>query len=238
MNLTINRGRDITITAGAALELGQRVKISSESNGMLTCAAAGAGELHVATMLQGCASGDPGPATLRGLGITLMLAAGAIAAGARVYGAAAGKVNDVPVGECLGVALTPSTADGDQIAVLESATQATGSLDTVEAHTAGDTLTALESGSVHTNTGAAGTITIVLPPATVGLEFEFGLGAAQQLRIDPDGTETISLPSTGVPGAAGKYLVADAIGETVHLKCVVAGNWAVMGYTGTWTAEA
>jgi hypothetical protein len=108
----------------------------------------------------------------------------------------------------------------------------------VEAHTAGDTLLAAETGSAHTNTGASGTITIVLPVATVGLEFLFGVGAAQELRLDPNGSETISLPSSGVPGAAGKYLVADAVGETVHLFCAKAGNWAVLGYTGTWTAEA
>lgn len=111
-------------------------------------------------------------------------------------------------------------------------------LRTVEAHTTGDTLAVLESGSVHTNTGASGTITIALPAAAVGLEYFFRVGAAQELRIDPDGTETISLPSTGVPGAAGKYLVADAIGETVHLVCCVAGSWSVFGFTGTWSAEA
>ena len=107
----------------------------------------------------------------------------------------------------------------------------------VEAHTANDTLTTTENGTAHTNTGASGTITLALPAATVGLRFVFGVGAAQQLRIDPNGSETISLPSTGVPGAAGKYLVADAIGETVELLCLVAGNWNVIGYTGTWTAE-
>lgn len=108
----------------------------------------------------------------------------------------------------------------------------------VEAHTADDTLTTAENGTAHTNTGAAGTVVLTLPPATVGLRFTFGVGAAQALRINPDGNETISLPSSGVPGAAGKYLGADAVGETVDLVCLVAGNWAVMGYTGTWTAEA
>jgi hypothetical protein len=108
----------------------------------------------------------------------------------------------------------------------------------VEAHTANDTLTTNESGTWHTNTGAAGAITFTLPAATVGLRYGFACGAAQQLRIDPNGTETISLPSTGVPGAAGKYLVADAIGENVELACLIAGNWSVLNYTGTWTAEA
>lgn len=108
----------------------------------------------------------------------------------------------------------------------------------VEAHTAGDTLTADETGSVHTSVGASGAITLVLPAATVGLEFFFRVGAAQALQIDPNGTETIALPSTGVQGAAGKYLTANADGETVHLMCTKAGQWSVMGYTGTWEAEA
>lgn len=107
----------------------------------------------------------------------------------------------------------------------------------VEAHTADDTLTPNESGSVHSTVGASGTVVLTLPAATVGMEFFFYVGAAQELRIDPDGSELISLPSTGVPGAAGKYLTADLAGETVHLVCAVAGSWSVMGFTGTWAAE-
>lgn len=108
----------------------------------------------------------------------------------------------------------------------------------VSAHTASFSLTAQDSGTVHSNKGAAAAIVASLPAAVVGLHFRFYVGAAQELRIDPSGTETISLPSSGVAGAAGKYLVADAIGETVHLICCEAGTWSVFGYTGTWTAEA
>lgn len=108
----------------------------------------------------------------------------------------------------------------------------------MEAHTANYTLKTAENGTGHTNEGASGAITFALPPATAGLHYLFQVQAAQQLRIDPDGTETISLPSTGVAGAAGKYLVADAVGETVHICCFKPGTWAVIGYTGTWTAEA
>lgn len=133
---------------------------------------------------------------------------------------------------------SPMTATALAALTAQSIPQTKLGLRPVEAHTTGDTLTTAESGSVHTNTGASGTITIVLPAAAVGLEYFFFVGAAQQLRIDPNGTETISLPSTGVAGAAGKYLVADAVGETVHLMCCIAGSWAVMAYTGTWTAEA
>lgn len=104
--------------------------------------------------------------------------------------------------------------------------------------TADKTLTAGDSGSQISNAGASGTVVVTLPVGTPGLWFDFLVEAAQQLRIDPSGTETIALPSTGVQGAAGKYLVADALTEQVRLYCNTAGTWDVRGYTGTWTAEA
>ena len=106
----------------------------------------------------------------------------------------------------------------------------------VEHHTADDTLTVTENGTCHTNKGASGAITFALPAAVVGLRYRFYVGAAQELRIDPNGTETISLPSSGVAQAAGAYLTANAIGETVDILCCETGTWAVFGYTGTWTA--
>lgn len=123
------------------------------------------------------------------------------------------------------------------VVLADAAQTITGKKKVVEAHTAGDTLTVAESGSVHTSVGASGTVALVLPAAVVGLEYFFRVGAAQELRIDPDGTETIALPSTGVQGGAGKYLTANADGETVHLVCTKAGEWSVFGFTGTWTAE-
>ena len=93
-------------------------------------------------------------------------------------------------------------------------------------------------GKTLTNTGAAGAVTFALPAAVVGYEVFARVTAAQELRLDPNGTETIALPSTGVQGAAGKYLTANAATETVHLKCNATGTWDVLGFTGTWTAEA
>lgn len=167
-------------------------------------------------------------------GTIKMVAAGAIDQWADVYGAAAGKIDNVINGNRIGIALVAATADGDQIEVLRQPGERTRA---VEAHTAADTLTAAESGSVHTTVGATGTVIFTLLAAVVGLEFFFRVGAAQELRIDPDGTETIALPSTGVQGAGGKYLTANADGESVHLVCDKAGEWTVYGYTGTWTAE-
>lgn len=108
----------------------------------------------------------------------------------------------------------------------------------VEAHTTGDTLLAEESGSIHTNTAAGGTVTLVLPGASVGLEFLFAVGATQELRIDPAGTQAICLPSTGVPGTGGKYLASSTVGSALHLVCMVASVWHVVGFSGTWAAEA
>lgn len=108
----------------------------------------------------------------------------------------------------------------------------------VAVKTANHTAETSEVGKTFTNEGAAGAVTITLPPATVGLHYYGYVMEAQELRFDPDGTETIALPSTGAQGAAGKYLTANAEGEWVHLLCVKAGEWGVCGYAGTWTAEA
>ena len=93
------------------------------------------------------------------------------------------------------------------------------------------------SGGVFTNEGASGAAVFALGPAAVGVELTFRVMAAQELRIDPSGTETIALPSSGAQGAAGKYLTADAVGEWVRLLCVKAGQWQVIGYAGTWAHE-
>lgn len=102
--------------------------------------------------------------------------------------------------------------------------------------TADRTLTAGESGSVISNAGAAGTVTVALPAAVPGLWYQFLVEAVQQLRIDPNGTETIALPSTGVQSSAGAYIVADALTEGVTIYCNTAGSWDVLRFTGTWTA--
>ena len=105
---------------------------------------------------------------------------------------------------------------------------------TIEAHTGNDTLTAAESGSVHTNLGAAGTITLTLPAsAPAGTVFTFAVQAAQQLRIEPEAA-TIRDDSGQT---AGKYKVADAIGESLTLIADSSGNWVTIAKNGTWTEE-
>jgi len=105
---------------------------------------------------------------------------------------------------------------------------------TIEAHTADDTLTAAESGSVHSNLGATGTITLTLPPsAPQGMVFTFAVQAAQELRIDP-GMATIRDDSGQT---ADKYKEADAIGECLTVVADSNGDWATIAKNGTWTEE-
>jgi len=110
-------------------------------------------------------------------------------------------------------------------------------LRTVEAKTADYTVTTNDVGKTFTNTAASGAVTFALPAATVGQWYRFVVKAAQELRLDPNGTETISLP-TGVQQAAGKYITANAIGERISVECVKAGEWETTEDVGTWGAES
>ena len=102
--------------------------------------------------------------------------------------------------------------------------------------TANYTVLTTDVGTTFTTEGASGAVTFALPAATVGLWYRFQVGATQELRIDPNGTETIALPSTGAQSSAGAYITADAQGEGVEIQCVKAGAWVVRSYIGTWTA--
>jgi hypothetical protein len=107
---------------------------------------------------------------------------------------------------------------------------------TLEDHTAGDTLTASESQSVHTNAGASGSVTLVLPAAAVGLAFEFVVLAVQTLEIEAAAGDTLRV-GADVSGAAGT-IDANAIGEVVRLVAVSASAWVATSYHGTWTVSA
>ena len=105
----------------------------------------------------------------------------------------------------------------------------------IEAHTSDDTLTVAESGGVHSNFGATGTVTLTLPAsAAEGTTFIFAVQAVQELRIDP-GTATIRDDSGAT---ADKYKSANAIGECLTVVADSNGDWATIAKNGTWTEEA
>jgi len=106
---------------------------------------------------------------------------------------------------------------------------------TIEAHAANDVLAAAQSGSVHTNLGATGTVTLTLPEtAPAGTEFTFAVQAACELRVEP-GAAAI-LDSSGQ--TAGKYKAASSIGASLTVITDSNGDWAVTAKTGTWTQES
>lgn len=105
----------------------------------------------------------------------------------------------------------------------------------IEAHTGDDTLTAAESGSVHSNLGAVGTVTLTLPAsASAGTAFSFAVQAGQELRIDP-GTATIRDDSGQT---ADKYKSASAVGSCLSLVADANGDWATVAKNGTWSEQA
>jgi len=233
--MTMNIGNKtgyLTLIAAAALTINQRLKIDTDGK----WAVAGADDKALALAADNFASGVPANAQIiaNAPGTLICVASAAVTVGADVYGAATGGASSVPSGDYLGKARSAASGSGSYFEVIPAANA--GEAFAVLTKTADYTVTTADNGTRFTNTGASGAITFAMPAAVPGLRYSFRVGVAQQLRIDPNGTETISLPSTGVPSAAGAYIVADAIGETVVIECIASGSWSVMGYTGTWTA--
>jgi hypothetical protein len=134
------------------------------------------------------------------------------------------------------------TSGGDILSVTDCRTghnfvipyAAGGTRRIIEAHTANGTLTTAESGSVHTNLGATGVVTLTLPSAVVeGTEFTFAVQAAYELRVAP-GTAAIRDDSGQT---AGKYKSASVIGASLTLVADSNGDWATAAKNGTWTQE-
>lgn len=189
-----------TFQAGAALSQHRRVILSS---GVLQYA--GATDRSLGTLERDTfAANDYVAVRLRtAQGTKKMVAAGAITAGAYVYGAASGKVDDV--GYLVeGIALEAASADGDLIEVqpLES-----GPVNVASVAAAGSaqgdaaTLTA----GMNTVSAADGTKGVILPAAVAGLVVEvYNEHATNGLKVYPatgddinDGTANASVTIEG-----------------------------------------
>jgi len=138
-----------------------------------------------------------------------------------------------------GSALSPSTAptnhgnltglgDDDHPQYLQKTLSA-------EDHTANDTLTAAESGSVHTNKGAGGAIELTLPTAAAGLTFTFVVAAAQFLRVNAASGDTARYLSD-VSASAG-YFRSNNIGDQLTVTAINDTEWIVTSLDGTFTVD-
>lgn len=104
----------------------------------------------------------------------------------------------------------------------------------IESHASDDTLVAGESGSVHTNLGASGTVKLTLPAAPVeGTRFTFAVQSAQQFQVDP-GASVIRDDSGQT---ADKYKWCDSVGACIALVADENGDWVTVSKNGTWAEE-
>lgn len=134
-----------------------------------------------------------------------------------------------------------TTSGGDITSVVDSRDHHSMSLPStgggggvIEVHTANDTLTEVESGSIHSNLGATGVVTLTLPgSASGGTTFTFVVQASQQFCIDP-GVATIRDNSGFTPD---KYKWANTIGECITLVADANGDWVTIAKNGIWAEE-
>lgn len=134
--------------------------------------------------------------------------------------------------------------NGSQVLGANNATFARGNTypmvapsSTPVAYTGDATLVAADLNKNVTNTGAAGTITLTLPSVSglTGYTLHVELTAAQVVRIDPAGTESIFLGGSGV---AGKYAnIAGVIGNMIDIYCD-GTQWLIVNRDGVITKEA
>lgn len=115
-----NDGRR-TFIANGALGAHVRVKVTAASaTTPPQVEIAGAGEQHVGVTEFAAADGAEVSVRLRTQSGTVeVVASEALAVGASLYGAAAGKVADTSSGTAIGIALQAATADGDQIEMVD-----------------------------------------------------------------------------------------------------------------------
>lgn len=97
----------------------------------------------------------------------------------------------------------------------------------IQHHTASFTLTAAQSGTVHTNLGAAGIVSATLPQSPPkGTEYKFVCMADIAIQIDPGAAGGIYIK--GAKQADDKYIAIADIGDFVHLVADGNGDWVAV----------
>lgn len=82
----------------------------------------------------------------------------------------------------------------------------------------------------NTGAGSQSTIALIAGHANrIGWRLAFDVTAAQELRIDPNGTEIIR------GGTAGQYMTSTTIGDSVTIEMDTATTWKIVERFGTWT---
>jgi deoxyribodipyrimidine photolyase-like uncharacterized protein len=106
------------------------------------------------------------------------------------------------------------------------------------AYTADATIGAMNAVHLLTNAGATAAVELTLRPAKVNDWFIATVKAAYEFKINPNGSEKITSADGATLSGAGKYISADAVGETIEAHCFADGEWTITNSRGTWTVES
>lgn len=91
-------------------------------------------------------------------------------------------------------------------------------------------------GGVITNEGASGVVTLTLPSAEVGMRLTVYALAAQEIELDPSGSELINFAG-GVAGDKVSNSTTPAVDDAITIICVEDGEWLVENFVGDWADE-
>jgi hypothetical protein len=132
-----------------------------------------------------------------------------------------------------------TTLNGDITSIVDARDQHSTSIPYIDKslvfdHTVEIQLGHSQSGSVHTNKGATGSLRIPLPsfPAA-GTKYTFVVAEAFDFRIYPTGNKILSEPNAVI----NKSLVSNTFGDSLTVVMNEDGNWYVTARFGTWTKE-
>jgi len=103
-------------------------------------------------------------------------------------------------------------------------------LDSQTAYAVNTSLTVAALDSLITNVGATGTVTLTMPPATVGLVASVSRKAAYAFRLLPALTERFE------EGVADGYLELTGSGDVV-VFCYIAGMWSWVSDSANWRLQ-
>lgn len=114
-----------------------------------------------------------------------------------------------------------------------------GHLTVYEAHSAGDALLQVESGSYHSNAGAGGAIELDLPTVSVaGVTYYVVAIADHDITVDPGAAEKFVPAVSGLGGFAdGEAVVIDTQYEAAVFVSQADGDWVLLDVVGTLVEE-
>jgi predicted RecA/RadA family phage recombinase len=197
------------------------------------------GRVVVVAGLKGFAIGETAEGYAEGTFDVLSASATTFAAGAPVYWdetaslaiAAPNTYDDL----YLGVATEAKVAG--QLSVRTTLNVPMGTLrEMIYHYTAGATLTAGMTGTTHTNLGASGAITFVLPQSpAAGTLLKFVCMADQALRVAPGAAGGIYV--AGAKQVDNKYVSMTDIGDFIHLIADGNGDWVAVASIGGADAD-